>query len=178
MTSRIRRVAVGGVLAIFAVATVYLLTLGQCFLPHWGVENHRNEQLEMREYSPFILPARGNTVGGILGRVKWTVMYPGRAKVLSAAEMLQMQAPKEDHNLREVLEKMGYSFPPGCAASSGDVVPGWRITHYPSVLNRIERDLHLSPHWVWAVEQDGAANGSQPFSSATNTTSSSAGSRR
>ena len=55
--------------------------------------------------------------------------------------------------IQKSLEEMGYKFPNGCSASSGE--GGTRIQHYPSMLNRMERDLNLRCVSVTALDPAG-----------------------
>jgi len=165
---------------------MYLLSLGHCFLPLTRSANYQNEKLEMREYGTFVIPSTARTIPATLKRVTWQITNPGRARLLATSERLEGAAPNQNHTLQEVLEAMGYDFPPGCVASAGDSVPHWRISHYPSMLRRIEKDLSLTAKYKESLDQDDAplpnaqrgANGSQPFSSQTNRTSPTAAPRR
>jgi hypothetical protein len=173
---------------IVAGAVFYLLTIGHCFLPLPGSTHYKDERLEFWCYSsyPLVMPQSSQTVSGSLERLAWEVKHPAHARLLATAKRLEAAAPNQDHGLRQVLEAMGYDFPPGCGASSGDIVPGWRITHYPSMLRRIQKDFQLKVTWKEpsghgessSPNQQGGANGRQPFSSETNRTSAVAASRR
>ena len=135
---------------------------------------------------PLVMPSSSPTISGSLDRLIWSIKNPGQARLLAIAKRLETEAPNEDHGLKEVLEKMGYPFPTGCSASSGHESHGWRVTHYPSMLRRIQKDFRLKVTWREPLGHDGEplpnpqgrANGRQPFSSETNQTSGAAASRR
>jgi hypothetical protein len=185
MSKRLTKILIPIALVVAGVA-LYLLTLGHCFLPLPGPT--QNEKLEHWRYSsyPLVMPASSQTISGSLERLVWKVKHPGHARLLATAKRLEAAAPNQDHDLQEVLEAMGYNFPPGCGASSGDIVPGWTVTHYPSILRRIQKDFQLKVTWKEpsghdepsSPNQQGGANGKQPFSSGTNRTSAAATSRR
>jgi len=146
MTKRVTQkhwlIGIAAIAVVFMAA--YIVTLGHIFLPFRDF-NHHNEKIEIRVYSAFVIPSSSDTMRDALHRLGWRIQYPGRAGFLAAAEKLQTSAPNQSHELQEVFEALGYPFPPGCYASSGDIVSGWRISNYPSVLDRIERDLNLKP---------------------------------
>ncbi len=132
--------------AIILLSVSYVLTFGHCFLPKPKPDTFRNERIEIRTFSGFFVPSQSNTVAGFLARMKWRCLYPGQVRLISVAD--------NDHLLRKALEKMGYSFPRGCSARIGDNIP-MEITHYPSVLSRIEKDLHLTVTWRAPIGSDG-----------------------
>ena len=134
---------------VVAGALLYVLTVGHCFLPLPGATHYKDERLEFWSYTsyPLVMPPSSQTISGSLERLVWKVKHPGHARLLATAKRLEATAPNQDHGLREVLEAMDYEFPPGCSASSGDIVPGWRITHYPSMLRRIQKDFQLKVTW-------------------------------
>jgi hypothetical protein len=129
---------------IVATAVLYLLTLGHCFLPQ-GPNHYQDERLESWCYSsyPLVMPPSSQTISARLGRLAWQIKHPGPARLLATAQKLEAATPEKYHGLEEVLKAMGYDFPPESGASSGDMVPGWRITHYPSMLRRIQKDFEL-----------------------------------
>jgi hypothetical protein len=173
------------VLALIAViimgARLYLLTLGHCFLPLPGPAHYTNERLEFWCYSsyPLVMPSSAQSISGSFERAAWQIKHPGHARLLATVKRLEAAAPKQEPRLQEALEAMGYDFPPGCGASSGDIVPGWRITHYPSMLRRIQKDFQLKVTWSEPSKHNEplSPNGRQPFSSETNQTSAAPASR-
>ena len=177
------------VAVVAAAAVLYLLTFGHCFLPLGAVAHYKNERPEFWFFSPYplVIPSSSQTIAGSFDRLAWkSAKNPGMARLLAIAKRLETEAPKEDHELKELLEKMGYPFPTGCSASSGPESHGWRVTHYPSMLRRIQKDFRLRVTWRELLGKDeglspnpqGGANGRQPFSSETNRTSAAAASRR
>jgi hypothetical protein len=184
MNKRLVKILVS-IAVVVAGAVLYLLTLGHCFLPFGAVGHYKNERPEFWFFSPYplVMPSSSQTIAGTFDRLAWSVKNPGMARLLAIAKRLEMEAPNEDHGLKELLEKMGYPFPTGCSASSGRESHGWRVTHYPSMLRRIQKDFRLKVTWRVPCEglspnPQGAANGRQPFSPETNRTSSAAASRR
>ena len=162
---------------------MYFLTLGHCFLPIGGPAQWQNERVEMRQYATWGNPLP--VLPGTIERLRWKVANPGRARALATLKRLSATAPNHNHTLQEVLEAMGYKFPSGCGASAGDRPPGWRISHYPSMLNRIEKDFRLQARYRIPLDRakeaspnpQGGVNGRQPSSSDTNQTSAAAASR-
>ena len=168
------------IVLVAAGALLYLLTLGHCFLPLPGRTHYNNEKLEFWYYPPrdLALPPSPPTPFGTLEILAWQIKHPAQARLLATAERLEAAAPKQHHGLQEVLQAMGYDCPPGCAATSGDNDPGCRITHYPSMLRRIQRDFQLKvTHKLAPPSPEPAADGSQPAGSDTNRASAAAASR-
>ena len=187
MNKRLVRIVVS-VAVVAAGAVLYLLTFGHCFLPLGVTECYKNERPEFWVFSPYplVMPSSSATIAGSFDRLAWSIKNPGMARLLAIAKRLEAEAPNEDHGLKELLEKMGYPFPTGCSASSGHESHGWRVTHFPSMLRRIQKDFQLTntwrepigPHGDTSPNPQGGANGRQPFSSGTNRTSAAAASRR
>ena len=146
MTKSLKRNAIISIIGILVCCTVYLFTLGHFFLPLDANAHYGNEKLETWGYTTYPLAIRPKpaNISDILQQVIWKISRPGQARLLATAARLRSAAPDQDHTLQEVLEAMGYKFPPGCHASGGgDNSPGWHITHYPSMLSRIAKDLHF-----------------------------------
>ena len=149
-----------GWVVLFAVpiflTAAYLLTFGHCFLPVPNSGKFANEPLEFRIYSPFSLPLQSHDFQGAYARVKWKVTRPGQARLFAVSQRLSQADLDSDDPFQKCLEKLGYTFPKGCKASAGGDPPSWHITHYPSLLNRIERDLGLKPEYTERVGRDGS----------------------
>jgi hypothetical protein len=139
---------------ILVLAAGYFSTIGHCFLPHRNPETFLGEQLEVRTFSGFVIPDRSKTLAGLFARIKWRLLRPGQVRLLAAAEKIEQEKPGADHVLKTALEQLGYGFPSGCYARSGDNLP-MEITHYPSALNRIQKDLHLDVSWRSLIGPDG-----------------------
>ena len=188
MRTRLKLYLLGSLATVVAASVLYLLTLGHYFLPFHGSAHFGNEKLELWSFSsyPLVMPSTSPTISGSLDRLIWSIKNPGQARLLAIAKRLETEAPNEDHRLKELLEKIGYPFPAGCGASSPEIVPGWRITHYPSMLRRIQKDFHLMVTWREPLGSDkkpspnpqGGANGRQPIHSETNGASAAASSGR
>jgi hypothetical protein len=146
-------------IAVFAVAlfvtAAYLLTFGRCFLPLPNPDKVASEPLEFRMYSPFELPPESHDLEGAYARIKWKFTRPGQARLFAVSERRSQANLNSDHLFQKCLEELGYTFPQGCSASGGGDPPSWRITHHPSVLNKIERDLNLKPTCIERVGRDG-----------------------
>ncbi len=141
--------------ALFLI-TAYLLTFGRCFLPPPNPNKFASEPLEFRMYSPFALPLQSHDLEGAYSRIKWKFTRPGQARLFAVSKRLSQADLDSDRPFQRCLEKLGYAFPEGCRATGGGGdPPSWRITHYPSVLNRIERDLSLKPNYTERVGRDG-----------------------
>ena len=95
----------------------------------------------MRFYSHFVLPPDAKTFQGTLLRTKWTLLHPGQARLFNAWQKLLMP----DQGFQEALEELGYSFPTNCFASNPQE-KSVSITHYPSMLQRIEKDMQMKPY--------------------------------
>ena len=166
-----------------ALCAAYLLTWGHVFLPRWRLEGHEGEHIETRTYKFFGIPRTSRTA-----YIAWHITHPGQARIVATAEVLSRSATDSLHPLKDCLELMGYSFPNGCDATGGGGDPPrrWAITHYTSMLDRIEKDLNLTLHSRVSANDEreaspnpqGGANGSQPFTSETNRISAAAASRR
>jgi hypothetical protein len=150
-----------GWVALFAVAlfltAAYLITFGRCFLPVPNPNKFANEALEFRMYSPFALPLQSHDFEGAYARSKWRFTRPGQARLFAVSQRLSQANLDLDSPFQKCLEELGYTFPKGCRASGGGDPPSWRITHYPSVLNRIERDLSLKPNYIEGVGRGGGS---------------------
>ena len=149
MTKSFKRNAIISIIAIAMCSAVYLFTLGHFFLPLGATEHYENEKLETWGYTtyPLVIRPTPANLPDVFKQAAWRISRPGQACLLATAERFQSAAPHQDHTLQEVLEAMGYKFPPGCGASCGDIVPDWRITHYPTMLRRIAKDLHFRVTW-------------------------------
>lgn len=179
-----------GWIALFAVplslTAAYLLTFGRCFLPVPNPNKFANEPLEFRMYSPFALPLQSRDVEGVYARIKWKFTRPGQARLFAVFQRLSRANPDLDRPFQKCLEELGYAFPEGCRGSGGGDPPSWRITHHPSVLNRIERDLSLKPTYIERVGRVGSSlpnpalqrTGASGSASETNQQSGAAGSGR
>ena len=148
MTSPAKRIlvvfcAISAVICLLVAG--YLQTFGHYFLPMPTPPTYANEKIEEREYSPFAIPAAADTFPTAMKEFGWPLKYPGQARLIAMAEKLKAEHPGEDFTLKDVFERLGYPFPTGCSASTGELVPHWRIANFPTVLNRIERDLKLKP---------------------------------
>ena len=135
------------------LAALYLLTIGHCFLPMPNVDSFTKERVEIRRYS-LVVPSQAQTLEGIYQRTKWRFLNPGQDRLFRVAMQIDRADPVVDKNLlQKSLVEMGYKFPNGCWASSGE--GGTRIQHYPSMLNRMERDLNLRCVSVTALDPAG-----------------------
>jgi hypothetical protein len=155
MTKSLKRNAIISIIGIVVCSAVYLFTLGHFFLPLGANAKYGNEKIETWGYTtyPLVIRPKPANVSDTLQQALWKISRPGQACLLATADRLQSAAPNQDHTLQEVLEAIGYKFPSGCHASGGgDNSPGWRITHYPSMLRRIARDLHFRVTWREPVE--------------------------
>ncbi len=133
----------------------YLLTLGHCYVPLEAFD-YRNEETEVREYDGFYVRMYSESTRlsraceGIL-RLRDKIVYPGRMRLCAAIAKIEgghgsffaLSGP--DSEMQQSLEAMGYAFPTGCSAGV-DTNNVYRIKHYPSMLNRIEKDLGLKLH--------------------------------
>jgi hypothetical protein len=133
MSAMKKQVLINSTLVLFCILG-YLLSYGHFFLPLPASSHFSNEKIETRGFHPFLVPQ--NT--GLL----WRLEYPGRARLIDASKEIHAKNNVQS-GLQLTLEKLGYVFPPGCRADSGDYVPGWYITHYPSILDRIQKDFRL-----------------------------------
>jgi hypothetical protein len=147
--------------ALFAVllflTAAYVLTFGRCFLPLPNPNKFASEPMEFRKYSPFALPLQSQDFEGAYARIKWKFTRPGQARLFAASQHLSQAGLDSDSPFQKCFEELGYAFPKGCRASGGGDPPSWRITHYPSVLNRIERDLNLKPTYTERVGRDASS---------------------
>ena len=181
----------GAVVLANLVATAYLLTAGHCFLPLTSLACPGKEPIEVREYQSFGVPwlsvtRKPNRFRDAITIVVWLLRYPGRAQLYATSDRLRTTKPYQVLMLHDSLKAMGYPFPPGCGSGVPDIQPGWRVTNYPSVLDRIEKDLELerlrySPVHDFKgklLNPQGGANGRQPFGSETNWAAVAAASRR
>src|SRR5580765_7912045 len=134
------------------LAALYLLTIGHCFLPMPNVDSFTKERVEIRRYI-LVMPSQAQTLEGIYQRTKWRFLNPGQDRLFRVAVEIDRADPHTDNLLQKSLVEMGYKFPNGCRASSGE--GGTRIQHYPSMLNRMERDLHLRCVSVTALDPAG-----------------------
>lgn len=149
-----------GWLALFAVllflTAAYFLTCGRCFLPLPNPNKFANEPLEFRMYSLSALPPQSRDFEGAYARLKWKFTRPGQARLIAVMQRLSQANPKSDNLFQKSLEELGYTFPKGCCADRSGEHASWSITHHPSVLNRIERDLNLKPVYTERVSPDGS----------------------
>ena len=139
---------------VLVLAAGYFSTIGHCFLPRRNPKAFLGEQLEVRTFSGLVIPDQSKTLAGLFARTKWRLLRPGQARLLAAAEKIEKNNPRADHILRRSLEELGYAFPPGCDARSGDNL-ALEITHYPSMLNGIAKDLQLKVSWRAVIGPDG-----------------------
>ena len=151
MTGQLKRSLLVAVALGMAVGapSAYLLTLGHCFLPLRAFD-YRDERIEVREYEGlgwYLVPSL--TIIHRVQNALHPIIYPGRARMDAAIAKVEstwgpsfFESSGPNSEFQQVLQTMGYSFPPGCSA--GVDTNGWRIVHYPSMLNRIERDLRLN----------------------------------
>jgi hypothetical protein len=129
-----------------AASVTYFFTLGHCFLP-LGELDCRKESIETREYEQLVWYMPKGRAAEIFQKVQRRVVYPGQYRMdraIAAVEALPWGRSGAPPELQQVLEAMGYHFLHGCSA---EVVIGqdrWRISHYPSMLNRIEKDLRFN----------------------------------
>lgn len=132
----------------------YLLTFGHCFLPLPSVHSFQNERIEMRIYPPgFEHPDESSSA---LTRAVWVLTRPGQARLLGAAKRLAQANPEpRSRGLYMTLKDLGYPFPQGCGARNGGDPPDWKIVHYPAILARFEKDLHLGAGYRVALGVDG-----------------------
>ena len=131
-------------LLLVAVGT-YFLTFGHCFLPRPKTHGFAGESIEIRDYESSEIPSEAGTFDGWLARTKWKLTCPGQVRLLEAGKI---PPPDSFSWLQTMLTRLGYDFPHGCFAT--DVEPHsigktfkFRIAHYPSVLNTIQKDLNL-----------------------------------
>ena len=54
-----------------------------------------------------------------------------------------VDAQSRSFELQDALTQLGYEFPHGCFATDKNFNFRWRIAHYPTVLNRIQKDFSL-----------------------------------
>ena len=182
----------GAIVLAILMATAYLLTLGHCFLPLSGLAYPGTEVVEVREYESFGVPwmsatRKPNRIRDAITKAVWTLRYPGRAQLCAVTDRLSTTKPYyQQLMLHDGLKAMGYPLAPGCGSGVPDVQPGWRVTNYPSVLDRIEKDLKLErlryrPVYDFQgklLNPQGGASGRQPSTSDTNRMSAAAASRR
>jgi hypothetical protein len=146
-------------IVLFAVVlflpVAYFLTLGSCFLPAPNPRRFVNEPLEMRIYPTFAIPLQSRDLEGAYERLKWNFTRPGQARLFATGQRLAQAHPNLDDPFQKCLEEFGYTFPKGCWAIGGGDPPFFRITHYPSMLNRIERDLHFKSFETVQIGTDG-----------------------
>jgi hypothetical protein len=91
--------------------------------------------LEERGYNFLHAPPSSTAIDKLKYRLKWS----GQAKIFDMAA----SAPKPT-SMQEIIEKCGYSFPPGTYVRSGRCTdPGLHIRHYPGTLDRLEREFQL-----------------------------------
>jgi hypothetical protein len=150
-----RLFVLGALGLVVAVPLLYLLTLGHCFLPLRAFD-YRGERIEAREYeglswrmyreyTPWIR-AREN-----VRRVADRILYPGRSRLDAAIAKVERAHGSyftnsgPDSEIQRSLQAMGYAFPAGCSAGV-ETNNVYRVLHYPSMLNRIEKDLWLKRH--------------------------------
>ena len=132
--------------ALIAATVVLLCIVGgwivtkRYWLPSFPNTNGMSSApLEVRKYDAFTIPREGKDVSAIWRRIQWHVINPGQVRLHEVARASGVK------NLQSCLEELGYEFPPGTYAQSGDVVPGWRICHHASVLDHLEEYLDLQP---------------------------------
>jgi len=129
-----RRNKTGPIILSATVALIigaYLMTSGHYFLPLPHRINSESKALETWEFSSFVIPSDID--------IWYRVKYPARVR------MIELMASSTNATLKEIFEELNYPFPPGCFASAGDRGGGIRITHYPSILKRIQTDFQLPP---------------------------------
>jgi hypothetical protein len=159
-------------------AAWYLSGAGYWFLPFPKPSNFKGQTMEMRTYASLRLPPTEGFPG-----LRYQVAHPGQAKLFAVAAEMAKASPHHRVGWQKVLESLGYKFPEGCWAATSEVVPCLMIQHYPSMLDRIQKDLHLRLVSVDALPlpkrhtaPPGSADDTQPVPSGTNRTSSAAGS--
>jgi hypothetical protein len=140
---------------VLAVPLLYLLTLGHCFLP-LRLFDYRGERIEAREYDGLAWRMYGEYTPWIRARenvrtVADRILYPGRSRLDAAIAKIERAHGSyftnsgPDSEIQQTLEAIGYAFPVGCSASV-ETNNVYRFLHYPSMLNRIEKDLWLKRH--------------------------------
>lgn len=155
----------------------YLCTVGHCFLPIPKPTNFEGQTMQIRTYAPLKKPPNS----GPLARLGFQITRPGQARLLSLGGEMAKTSVNYDTGLQKVQERLGYSFPQGCwAGTRGGAL---MIQHYPSMLDRIQKDMHLSlasadpdPAVEQVADPGGATNRSQPVRPDTNQPTAGAGS--
>jgi hypothetical protein len=184
MNGRLKRrlLLLGALGVVIAAPLAYFLTLGHCFLPLEAFD-YRNETIEVRQYEGLYWRAYRESTSitralQAVRRVEDKIVYSGRvrmdaaiAKVEATGSSSPFEMSGRNSLFQQVLETMGYAFPPGCSAGV-DTNYVWRIVHYPSMLKRIEKDLRLKRHSrdlqvrgvVTSPNKRGAGNGAGALS--------------
>ena len=130
--------------AAVVLVAIYFLTIGSVYLPWAKPTSFAGEKIEIRCYSPLMLPLETNSLEGMWARTKWKLLFPGQARLVAALKSPQGQA----RGLQGSFEALGYSFPDNCFVQSRHHPPDVWIAHYPSMLTRIESELRIKPHSV------------------------------
>jgi len=94
MKTRLLFVAV--VIILFALVA-YFLTFGHFFLPLPSSAHYANQKVETRFYYPFVIPYKIT--------VAWRIKYPGRVRLIEAAESIP--STRDNQKMKLVLEKLG-----------------------------------------------------------------------
>ena len=126
----------------------YFLTFGHCFLPLPKSQEFGGETIEIRDYEEFVPPPESDTFTGALARARWRFTCPGQVRFVEAARAPTPFGNSLPPGLQLALMHLGYEFPHGCFAATEPAnsiggVCRWRIAHYPTVLDRIQKDLNV-----------------------------------
>jgi hypothetical protein len=133
-----------GISAIAVLAACVIGMAHRATVPKSGV--YKGEQIVTRlYYGSFPMGAeQWVSVGAAVRDVRWRLAHPGHARLLSGVARMEKKSPKGGFTGQQVLEELGYKFPPGCyfvAAPGGS----WAAAHYPLMLKRFEKELDLEP---------------------------------
>jgi len=139
-----RRSLALGIFAIAALAACLAGAKHSATMPEFGI--YKGEKIVTRRYPASFSVGLESwvSVGAAFRDVRWRLANPGHARMISAAAKLEKKSPNGVFTPQQVLEELGYKFPPGCyfRASVGNC---WEAAHYPSMLKRIETELDLQP---------------------------------
>jgi len=128
-----------GAFVVLALAVYVISVTRRGAAPASGI--YAGEEIEMRKYVLFpVWNSRDSPLHHFLRQI----LEPSEARVIAARARAQKKTSNAVPGPQAIFEELGYKFPPGCYVepAGGALID---IAHYPSMLERMERDLKIQP---------------------------------